>query len=119
MALRGSIPDPISQGGRRSRAPRSGTALREVAERVTADPYPNPRPVTADAVEELLLAAWWASGARLRGYLGGYGLAGEEMRVREAPHLVLVRSDDQAGDLVDAALCQQAENVVGRDSPGG
>jgi alcohol dehydrogenase class IV len=34
------------------------TALREVAERVAADPYPNPRPVTADAVEELLLAAW-------------------------------------------------------------
>ncbi|GAB2468606.1 maleylacetate reductase [Promicromonospora xylanilytica] len=33
-------------------------ALREVAERVAADPYPNPRPVTADAVEELLLAAW-------------------------------------------------------------
>jgi alcohol dehydrogenase class IV len=34
------------------------TALRDVAERVAADPYPNPRPVTADAVEELLLAAW-------------------------------------------------------------
>jgi alcohol dehydrogenase class IV len=34
------------------------TALREVAERVAADPYPNPRPVTADAVEELLRAAW-------------------------------------------------------------
>jgi alcohol dehydrogenase class IV len=34
------------------------TALREVAERVAAGPYPNPRPVTADAVEELLLAAW-------------------------------------------------------------
>ena len=34
------------------------TALREVAERVAADPYPNPRPVTADAVEDLLLAAW-------------------------------------------------------------
>lgn len=34
------------------------TALRGVAERVAADPYPNPRPVTADAVEELLLAAW-------------------------------------------------------------
>ena len=34
------------------------TALREVAERVAAAPYPNPRPVTADAVEELLLAAW-------------------------------------------------------------
>jgi len=34
------------------------TALREVAERVAANPYPNPRPVTADAVEELLLAAW-------------------------------------------------------------
>lgn len=34
------------------------TALREVAERVAADPYPNPRPVTAGAVEELLLAAW-------------------------------------------------------------
>lgn len=32
--------------------------LRAVAERVAADPYPNPRPVTADAVEELLLAAW-------------------------------------------------------------
>jgi hypothetical protein len=29
-----------------------------VAERVAADPYPNPRTVTADAVEELLLAAW-------------------------------------------------------------
>ncbi|MEV0894256.1 maleylacetate reductase [Promicromonospora sp. NPDC050262] len=34
------------------------TALREAAERVAADPYPNPRQVTADAVEELLLAAW-------------------------------------------------------------
>jgi alcohol dehydrogenase class IV len=34
------------------------TALREVAERVADDPYPNPRPVTADGVEELLLAAW-------------------------------------------------------------
>jgi alcohol dehydrogenase class IV len=33
-------------------------ALGEVAERVAADPYPNPRPVTADAVEELLFAAW-------------------------------------------------------------
>jgi alcohol dehydrogenase class IV len=33
-------------------------ALREVAERVAASPYPNPRPVTADAVEDLLLAAW-------------------------------------------------------------
>lgn len=33
-------------------------ALREVAERLAADPYPNPRHVTADAVEELLLAAW-------------------------------------------------------------
>ena len=33
-------------------------ALREVAERVAADPYPNPRPVTADAVEDLLLAAF-------------------------------------------------------------
>lgn len=33
-------------------------ALRGVAERVAAAPYPNPRPVTADAVEELLLAAW-------------------------------------------------------------
>jgi alcohol dehydrogenase class IV len=34
------------------------TALREVAERVAADPYRNPRPVTADGVEELLRAAW-------------------------------------------------------------
>ncbi|WP_369369752.1 maleylacetate reductase [Promicromonospora sp. Populi] len=34
------------------------TALREVAERVASDPYPNPRPVTVDAVEKLLLAAW-------------------------------------------------------------
>lgn len=33
-------------------------ALREVAERVAANPYPNPRRVTADAVEELLVAAW-------------------------------------------------------------
>lgn len=34
------------------------TALPEVAERVATDPYPNPRPVTAAAVEELLTAAW-------------------------------------------------------------
>jgi alcohol dehydrogenase class IV len=34
------------------------TALREVAERVAAAPYPNPRPVVADEVEELLLGAW-------------------------------------------------------------
>lgn len=34
------------------------TTLREVAERVAAAPYPNPRPVAVDEVEELLLGAW-------------------------------------------------------------
>jgi alcohol dehydrogenase class IV len=33
-------------------------ALRRVAERVAADPYPNPRPPTADAVAALLDDAW-------------------------------------------------------------
>ncbi|WP_141578932.1 maleylacetate reductase [Actinomadura sp. WMMA1423] len=61
-------PDPVAVVAALARAHRGPTRLsalgvprerlREMAERVAADPYPNPRPPDADAVAELLDAMW-------------------------------------------------------------